>query len=167
MPEVSGMKASQLKRGPLAKGTPIEPHVGAYVALLRSANLTVGARLLLLIIKSYYNRRTHLACPSYDTLMDDMGSNRRSIAKWLSELESHGLIVRFKNGDEKFNRYHLLDDDYAVAHSKLAKNTAKSRQITSGKKAPRTSGKKDTVTNSRNQRCNPKIIQLPPGAVSA
>ena len=64
--------------------------------LVRDGRITAQARILYLILSSYANTDNPLPFPSLDKLMEHTGTNRKTVQRHLKELETWGLLVRFK-----------------------------------------------------------------------
>lgn len=63
-------------------------------SLVRDNTISIGARLLYIIIKGFAGPDCDLPFPSLDTLARHMGKNRKSVQKYLRELEKTGLLER-------------------------------------------------------------------------
>jgi hypothetical protein len=65
----------------------------AFHRTMRDARLSQGARLLLIILKSYADAQGHCH-PSVATLMADMGASRATVFRLLDELEKWRILTR-------------------------------------------------------------------------
>lgn len=67
------------------------------------ADLSAGARHALIVLASYYPN----IYPPLDRLVIEVGASRRSVIRWIGELESAGLITR-KRGRRHYNTHYFL-----------------------------------------------------------
>lgn len=74
--------------------------------ILRSTDLSVGAKLTYAMLLSYA-WQNDFCFPGQDTLAEDMGSGRRSVVRYIDELEKHDLITIKRQGLGKVNIYTL------------------------------------------------------------
>ncbi len=74
--------------------------------ILKSADLSVGAKLAYAMLLSYA-WQNEFCFPGQDTLAEDMGSGRRSVVRYLDELERQGFISIKRQGLGKVNIYTL------------------------------------------------------------
>lgn len=74
--------------------------------ILRSKDLSVGAKLTYAALLSYA-WQNESCFPGQDTLAEDMGSGRRSVVRYIDELEKIGLISIKRQGLGKVNVYTL------------------------------------------------------------
>lgn len=68
--------------------------------LLPRSDVSWAAKALFALLERYTGRGRRVAHPSIDALCADMGSPRRSVERWLLELESAGLLERTRTGRE-------------------------------------------------------------------
>jgi hypothetical protein len=99
------------------------PFTQLSVAVLRNPALSAQAKALYGVIASYADLDDRTAFPSRATLAADLGlgtatsvdGGRRSISRWVSELERAGVLrVEYrsrKDGSRSSNLYVLLDAD--------------------------------------------------------
>lgn len=74
--------------------------------ILKSADLSVGAKLAYAMLLSYAWQKG--SCfPGQETLAEDMGSGRRSVVRYLEELERQGFVSIKRQGLGKVNIYTL------------------------------------------------------------
>ena len=74
--------------------------------ILKSTDLSVGAKLAYAMLLSYAWQND--SCfPGQETLAEDMGSGRRSIVRYLDELEREGFVSIKRQGLGKVNVYTL------------------------------------------------------------
>jgi len=74
--------------------------------ILRSTDLSVGAKLTYSMLLSYA-WQNDFCFPGQDTLAADMGSGRRSVVRYIDELEKQDLICIKRQGLGKVNIYTL------------------------------------------------------------
>jgi len=68
-------------------------------------------RHVLLIIASHHHDKTGACFPAYDTIAEGCGVSRRSVMRFVAELEENGLLVvqkRRKNGHQGSNQFMLF-----------------------------------------------------------
>ena len=75
-------------------------------AILRSKKLSMGAKLTYAALISYA-WSNDFCFPGQDTLAEDMGSGRRSVVRYIDELEKRELIAIKRQGLGKVNIYTL------------------------------------------------------------
>ncbi len=74
--------------------------------ILKSSALSVGAKLTYAMLLSYAWQ--HDSCfPGQETLAEDMGSGKRSVVRYLDELEREGFVSIKRQGLGKVNIYTL------------------------------------------------------------
>lgn len=95
------------------------PFVVAYKAVLRNPRVSLGAKAVLMILKSYANTDGTHCFPSISTLMETSGCPRRTITRHLAELRESGLIYgeqrATKGGKMSSMTYLLYDENHARA----------------------------------------------------
>ena len=74
--------------------------------ILKSADLSVGAKLAYAMLLSYA-WQNDFCFPGQDTLAEDMGSGKRSVVRYIDELERNGFIAIKRQGLGKPNVYTL------------------------------------------------------------
>lgn len=93
----------------------------AYHAILRESKLTIGARLTLVLLRSYCGLSKDKCWPSTERLCRDLGCNRKSLTRYLAELDKNGCIRRkrwrLKNSVFTSTHYTLLDERKAITIS--------------------------------------------------
>lgn len=57
-----------------------------------------GGKVLFAVLLRYTRKGTREAYPAIETLVGDMGSSRRTVERWLAELEQVGLVERVRTG---------------------------------------------------------------------
>ncbi len=75
----------------------------------------MGAKALLCVLKSYANG-SGSCWPSSETLCRDSGSDRKTIFKWIAELEKWRVLTRINRtirGLKSSNQYSLEDEHFA------------------------------------------------------
>lgn len=100
-------------------------------SFVRNASLSVDARLLYIIIKSYVGPNCALPFPSLDTLARHMDRHRKSVQKNLKELEMAGFICRIKqkiSGRFASTRYDLFESATFAKTHRRHKNCLRSPQ---------------------------------------
>lgn len=111
------------------------PFVIAYKAVLRLANLSLEAKAVLLILKSYANSDGTHCFPSLDKLAADAGCSHRTIRRYLAELKKRGLIhsEQRQTGKGKFSSitFLLYDDLRAKASYAPKARTGIGRRVRS------------------------------------
>jgi len=106
------MATEPSSRPPVKKRRP--PFVIAYKAILRRHQLSHGARLLLLIIKSYADASGLYCYPSRETLAKDLGSSVATVKRLIRELRKAKIIIsaqRSNRDGTKSTTSYLLDDE--------------------------------------------------------
>ena len=78
-------------------------------AILRSANLTPSAKLTYAMLLSYAWQNDY-CFPGQERLAKDMGAGKRSVIRYIEELESKGFIKVTKRGLGKPNLYEIRVD---------------------------------------------------------
>lgn len=76
--------------------------------LVRRSDVSWPAKVLFAVLVRYTRRGTREAFPSIETLATDMASPRRSVERWLAELEHAGLVGRERTG--RACTFHLTAD---------------------------------------------------------
>jgi len=74
--------------------------------ILRSSDLSVGAKLTYAMLLSYA-WQNDFCFPGQDTLAKDMGSGKRSVVRYIDELERAGIIAIKRQGLGMSNIYTL------------------------------------------------------------
>lgn len=78
-------------------------------ALLRSSDLTSHAKLTYAMLLSYAWQNDY-CFPGQERLAQDMGAGKRSVVRYIDELQSKGYIKVRKRGLGKPNIYEILVD---------------------------------------------------------
>lgn len=78
-------------------------------ALLRSDDLTAHAKLTYAMLLSYAWQNDH-CFPGQERLAKDMGAGKRSVIRYIDELQTKGYIRVKKRGLGKPNLYEILVD---------------------------------------------------------
>jgi hypothetical protein len=82
------------------------PYVVFPVALLRNGNISAGAKVLYCLLRDHVggdNERP--AWPAQETLSERLGVDEKTVRRYLRELQEWGLIMPFRMGHMKANRY--------------------------------------------------------------
>lgn len=74
--------------------------------ILKNADLSVGAKLAYAMLLSYAWQNDY-CFPGQDTLAEDMGSGKRSVVRYIDELERNGYVDIKRQGLGKPNVYTL------------------------------------------------------------
>jgi hypothetical protein len=106
------------------------PFVVAFKVVMRNAKLSLAARALLVIIRSYANSDGTNCFPSIETLRKVAGCPRRTLERYLSELRKAQLIhteQRSTKGNQRSsNIFILFDEEYArIMYKPPARKTAR------------------------------------------
>lgn len=125
-------------------------------SFVRDKLLSVGARLLFIIIKSYAGPNCDRPFPQLQTLAGFMGRNRQTVQEYLRELEATGWLVRDKikiKGKFHSTRYELVTENKTTdrfprcGKKPLRKNMAsKTDQHTKEEEEPASSFKKSKAS---------------------
>lgn len=71
---------------------------------VRDSRISISARLLYLLLQSYVGPASPMPFPSLGTLSKNLACHRESVQKHLTELETWGLIIRYRVKDR--GRFH-------------------------------------------------------------
>ena len=89
-----------------------------YFGYLRDPKLSLGARVTLAVLRSYCPPGRFKCFPSIRTLQRDLGCSRRSLMRYLDELERRKWIKRKerlrKDGSRTSSCFTLLDDSKSL-----------------------------------------------------
>lgn len=75
--------------------------------LLKSEAISAGAKLTFAMLL-HYAWQNDFCFPGQETLAKDMGAGKRSIVRFLKELEDEGFIAVKRRGQGKSNLYQLI-----------------------------------------------------------
>jgi len=74
--------------------------------ILVSAKISVGAKMTYAMLLKYAWQNDH-CFPGQETLADDMGAGKRSVVRWIKELETADFLKVKRRGLGKSNLYEL------------------------------------------------------------
>lgn len=110
------------------------------VWLMRRSDVSWPAKVLFAVLVRYTRKGTREAYPAIDTLVRDMASPRRSVERWLGELEHAGLLERERTGRACTFRMAIdpgaMTTDGGSAEGATPANDGGSRSATDGASGP-------------------------------
>ena len=80
-------------------------------AIASDAKISAGAFRLAFVISSHLNRKTGEAWPGIDHLARTIGTNERTIRRFIEEMISAGYLGKKRGGDGRPNRYWIASSD--------------------------------------------------------
>lgn len=103
----------------------------AYTRIMRDPTLSMGAKCVWLVIKTYANKEG-VAWPSRERIAEDLGVSLKPVKTALKELKERRLLSWTKGGEGKSNVYLLDDAHYAKYLAKRAVPTGTVQAVPSG-----------------------------------